>query len=376
MKIGIDTRLWNQTGVGRYIRNLTLNLQKIDKDNDYILFVRNSDYDDVKFQISRPKADQPMAENFKIVQTDISWHSIEEQIKFHQILNKENLDLVHFPYYSVPVFYNKPFVVTLHDLIPLHFQTGYASTLPFPFYKFKFFAYRFIVYQATKKAKKIIVPSIATKADVVKYLKIPSSKIEVIYEAVDDVLRSNKISKKENMIMYVGNVYPHKNLETVLSAIKSSNRQVKLILVGKEDYFYKRLKRKVEDMQLERQVAFYGFARDEELSSLYKRAKALVIPSFIEGFGLPALEAMANKCLVLASDIPVHREIYKDAAIYFNPKDVTDLAKKIKHVCFNDSNHFKNYIDKGFKRAKEFSWQKTAEETLSLYESCASTGLA
>lgn len=356
MKIGIDVRLWNQTGVGRYIRNLVENLEVIDKKNNYVLFARKED--NVKVKNS----------NFKIVYTEIKWHSISEQLKLSGLLYEEKLDLIHFPYYSVPVFYNKPFVVTLHDLIPLHFQTGKASTLPFPFYKFKFFAYRFVVAQASKKAKKIIAPSNATKEDIIKYLRVPGSKIDVIYEGVDENLRNRETSVKENMILYVGNAYPHKNLEILLLAIKSIP-DMKLILVGKEDYFYKRLKAKVKKMGLDNQVYFHGFAKEKELSMLYKKAKALVIPSFIEGFGLPALEAMANNCLVIASNIPVLHEVCKDAAVYFDPNNPSDLSKKLKDL---DSNKFQSKIGKGLVRVGQFSWEKTAQETLRLYESCFS----
>src|SRR4051812_22356097 len=120
MKIGIDARLWNETGVGRYIRNLVKELQLIDKKNEYILFVRKADFDKVSSQIVNSK--------FLVKVADIRWHTIEEQIKLPRILNNENLDLMHFPYFSVPIRYKKTFVITIHDLILNHFSTGKAST--------------------------------------------------------------------------------------------------------------------------------------------------------------------------------------------------------------------------------------------------------
>lgn len=362
MRIGIDARLWNQTGVGRYIRNLVINLERIDKKNEYILFARGEDLKQSKIQ--NPK--------FKIITADISWHSIEEQLKFPLLLNKYNLDLIHFPYISVPIFYNKPFVVTIHDLIPLHFPTGKASTLPLPIYGIKQLGYRYVLSSAAKRAKKIISPSNSTKKDIVEYLKIPKGKIEVIYEGVDENLKNKEISKKENILLYVGNAYPHKNLTTLLYALKNSEISfIKLIMVGKEDYFYKRLKNKVKEMNLEDRVKFQGLATEEELSLLYKRAKAVIIPSFIEGFGLPALEGMANGCQVLASDIPVLHEVSKDAAIYFDPRNINDLVQKLKSVYSGEKSNKIN-IKRGLERAKEFSWGKTAKETLKLYESSVS----
>src|SRR6185503_16917494 len=100
-KIGIDARLWNETGVGRYIRNLVWNLQELDKSNDYVLFVSS------RFKIEDLRLKN---NNWKVIKTDIRWHTIEEQRLFPKILEKENLDLVHFPYFSVPINYNGPYV--------------------------------------------------------------------------------------------------------------------------------------------------------------------------------------------------------------------------------------------------------------------------
>ncbi|MBI2430669.1 MAG: glycosyltransferase family 4 protein [Candidatus Levybacteria bacterium] len=358
MRIGIDARLWNESGVGRYIRNLVAQLQILDKKNEYILFVLGKDYVGIK------------GNNWRLVKANIRWHTIEEQLKFPSILYKEKLDLVHFPYFSVPIFYNKPFVVTIHDLILHHFPTGQASTLPMPFYWAKHLGYKFVISQAAKRAKKIIAVSNAAKDEIVDHLHVDLNKVVVTYEGVD--LPSSKLQlKTRSYFLYVGNAYPHKNLERLIEAfagIRNQESGIKLILVGKEDYFYKRLKEKVQKMGLEKKIIFRGEATDEELAGLYKNALALVIPSLMEGFGLPILEAMANKCLVLASDTPAHHEIADDAAIYFNPNNTEDIAEKMK-ASYNDTHHYSENIEKGFERSKIFSWEKMAKETLKIYES-------
>lgn len=354
MVIGIDVRLWNQTGVGRYIRNLVQNLALIDKKNKYILFAR----DDDKVKIN--------SSNFKTVSANIAWHSFDEQFKFIDILAKEKLDLIHFPYYSVPIFYRKPYVVTIHDLIPLHFQTGKASTLPFPLYKIKFLGYKFIVSQAAKSAKKIIAPSNFSKEEIIRLLNVPVSKVQTIYEGIDKSLVSEKISaRKKEHFLYVGNAYPHKNMEFLLKVF-SKLPDEKLVLVGKKDYFYRKLEDRVRKSNFSN-IKFFGYATDSQLLQIYRKAKALIIPSFIEGFGLPALEAMSNKCLVLASDILVNHEILRDAAVYFNPNDMESLNDILVQA---NNKLFENKIELGLKRAKEFSWEKAAKETLHLYESC------
>ncbi len=360
MKIGIDARLISQTGVGRYIRNLIRNLQEVDSKNDYVLFVRSEDVKELKIKNLK----------FKIVESNIKWHSIEEQIKFPKILNKENLDLVHFPYFSVPIFYNRPFVVTIHDLIQLHFSTGRASTLPFPFYRIKHFGYKYVISKAAQEAKKIIAVSNSTKDEIVDHLKISRDKIEVVYEGIDSQITKSKINGKWKMVngkylLYVGNVYPHKNAETLVEAFKKLHKEnLGLIFVGKEDFFYKSLKQKIKS---NKNIQFLDYVSDGELAWLYQNAIATVCPAFMEGFGLPALEAMANNCLVIASDIPSLREVCENNAIYFNPKNPDELSEKMQDVLKNKEK-YKELIEKGFKRSQEFSWRKMSEQTLKIYE--------
>jgi len=372
LSIGIDCRLWNETGVGRYMRNLVYQLTDIDVKNTYTLFVREKDYENIKNQIVNSK-------NWKIVKADIRWHTIEEQIKFPQILYKEHLDLVHFPYFSFPVLYKRPFVITIHDLILHHFATGEASTLPKILYYGKRLGYAFLMNYGANRAKKIIAVSHATKNEIVDHLHVSEDKIVVTYEGVDQNLSSKlKVKslklplKDQKYFLYVGNAYPHKNLETLIDAFRiviSKNRDIKLILVGKQDFFYKRLERKIQTFNLEHSVIHYQNISDKELGNLYQHALALVLPSRMEGFGLPVLEAMANKCLVLASDIPAIKEICEDSAIYFNPKNTDDVAEKLLAI-YKNKDVFHEKINKGLQRSKEFSWKKMAEETVKIYESC------
>lgn len=365
MRIGIDARLWGESGVGRYIRNLVWELSKIDRVNQYILFLRDEN------EVGPRK----LPENWQSRKVDIRWHTVEEQLRFPAILNRENLDLVHFPYFSVPIFYKRPFIVTIHDLILHHFPTGEATTLPLSFYQLKLLGYKFVISQAAKKAKKIITVSNATKKEIIRHLGVDEDKVIVTYEGMDyRVKRTIPYTLIPNpYFLYVGNAYPHKNLERLLEAFKKTYnlkpKTYNLVFVGKEDYFYKRLKEKVKKMGLVKNVIFYGEAHDEELSALYKNAKALVLPSLMEGFGLPAVEAMANKCLVVCSEIPALREVCGEAAIYFNPYDVNDIRNKMEVIYSNDLDRYSENVERGLKRVKIFSWQEMAKQTLKIYES-------
>jgi glycosyltransferase involved in cell wall biosynthesis len=371
MKIGIDGRLWNESGVGRYIRNLVKNLKKIDKNNNYVLFVLEKDLKQVRSELF-PRDEAARDRRWKIVKANIKWHTVEEQKSFPKILEKEKLDLVHFPYFSIPVFYKGPYVITIHDLIIDHFPTGKASTLSYPFYNFKLIGYKYVIAKASDNARKIITVSKTTKKEIVDHLKIDQSKIEVIYEAVDDKISSKFSFARKKHFLYVGNAYPHKNLNNLILAFeKFSHKGISLVLVGKEDYFYKRLKEKVGKMRLEKKIIFRDNVSDEELSGLYKSAIALVMPSLMEGFGLPALEAMANRCLVLASDTPALKEICGKNAFFFDPEDPEKIYKKINFAYLNRSNRkTKNMIERAFNESQKFSWKKVAKETLEVYKNC------
>ena len=368
MKIGIDARLWNQTGVGRYIRNLSINLSEIDGKNSYVLFVQKKDRKEIEDKIKN--------KNWKLVNADFRWHSIREQLFFPRIIKAEKLDLMHFPYFSVPVFYRRPYIVTIHDLIFHHFVSGASSTLPLWLLGFKVIAYRIVVANAARVSKKIIAVSDFTRKDVVDTLRANKSKIEVIYEAADDLKISNKKEDKiANYFLYVGNVFAHKNVGLLLESFKTlskENPSLLLVFVGSDDFLYKKLKDHVRKNIGEEKVVFLENVNDQRLSELYRGAIALVRPSLMEGFSLPPLEALENDCLVLASDIPVHHEILGDSIMYFDQYKTDDILSKMKYVLGLNSSEKEKLIKRGQDQAKKYSWKKTALETLKVYEGSAS----
>lgn len=390
MRIGIDGRLWNETGVGRYIRNLVKELQVLDKKNEYVLFMRSKDLQ----QLTISNSQLTKNKNWKFVKVDIRWHTIEEQLKLTQILTNENLDLMHFPYFSIPVNYKKPYVITIHDLILNHFSTGKASTLPRPLYQLKRLGYKYVLSKAIRDARKIIVPLNSVKDDLVKTMKVAEDKIVVTYEGVDESLYSSsdpeqvegesrrKILKQDpddkfstssnnKYFLYVGNAYPHKNLENLIKAFsefKKNKNDAELLLVGKKDYFYQKLKEKIGKENLDEIIIKHDIS-DQELYELYSNALAFISPSLMEGFGLPALEAMYARCLVLVSDIPSFREVCQDAAIYFDPNKEKDIAAKMTAALALSNKSKMQFILNGQNRVKHFSWKKMGEKTIKIYES-------
>jgi len=367
MKIVIDARLYSQSGVGRYIKKLIEGLAKIDKKTKYIVWLTRQDFFSFK----------PLGKNFAKRLVNIPWHSFQEQIVLPFLLIKEKPDLVHFPYFSVPLFCSGRFVVTIHDLTVDHFETGQSSTHNLVVYKFKRWAYKAVMKRALKKAKKVLTVSWATKREIVGHYRIDPAKIVVTHEAAElkvspQLLKQPLVSSP--YLLYVGNAYPHKNLKRLLEAISNLKSQIsnlKLVLVGQKDFFYQRLENSLTSSQ-KKGVVLFGFVNDQQLASLYTHAQAFVFPSLSEGFGLPGLEAMACGCPVICSDIPVFREVYGEAAVYFDPFNIGDIAQRISEVLHYNNTYYCNRVKKGLGRVKKFSWKKCAEETLKVYESCFS----
>lgn len=364
MRIGIDARLWNESGVGRYLRNLTAELALIDTQNEYVLFFKQEEYHSVMLP----------GKNFKKILADVHWHTVAEQFLLPRILQKEYLDLMHFPYFSIPLFYKGKFVVTIHDLILHHYMTGKATTLPQPLYFIKYLGYKYLILQAAKRAEKIIAVSYATKKEIIDHLHISPEKITVTYEGVD--IKNGKSFDKPPIdtpfFLHVGNMYPHKNIHLLIEAFSKSfsHADVQLVFVGREDYFYKNIQKYVLKNKI-KGIRFLGYVSDEELSALYRYAQAVVVPSFMEGFGLPAVEAMAKESIIILSDISVHREVCGDAGIYFDPENKQDLARCLQMVYSKAKKDFKKNIAHGLEKTKHYSWKTMAKKTKELYERSA-----
>lgn len=371
MRIGIDARFYGSIGkgLGRYTQKLIENLEKISADSgdDYFIFLRKDNFEEY----------QPKSKNFQKVLADFKWYSLSEQINMPKILNKYKLNLVHFPHFNVPIFYRKKFIITIHDLILLHFPTIRGTTLNPLFYWIKFLAYKFIIRHAIKKSEKIITVSNFTKKDILKNYGVDDAKITVSYEASDEPAMfpsgiKEKILEKYGIIkpyiLYVGNAYPHKNLEALVLSFADIVEKINLnlVLVGKEDYFYKNLKSKVKKNKI-RNVIFTDFVPDKELDVVYKNSLFYIFPSLYEGFGLPPIEAMRRGVPVASSDHPCMKEILGNSAYYFDASKNENISKAILEV-MRDENLRKNLSEKGLKKTKGYGWKKMAEETLKIYE--------
>ncbi len=368
MTIGIDARLIAETGVGRYIRNLIRTVAAIDQTNTYIVYLRKNQFE--AFTLPNRRWQKRLAE--------VPWHTVREQIAMPAIFARDTLDLVHIPYHNPPIFYQGAMVVTIHDLTILHFNTGKATNLPLPLYMLKRLGYWLELEVGLRRAKRIIAVSEATKREIIDHFHIPAEKIVVTYEGVDPNIRKPDRRESRRLIpepyfLYVGNAYPHKNIEMLLRgfarfiADTDGKSETKLVLVGNADPFYRRLQEAVKSMELSGSVRFFGPANDTELINLYSHAVAFIFPSLMEGFGLPALEALSLGCHVLASDIAIFHEILGPYVTYFDAGDVKSIATALTNALGGGV----KTMTESQKFVAAYSWQRMARETLDIYERSA-----
>ncbi len=368
MKIGIDARMLGKGfGLARYVEQLVEGLLEIDTDNEYVLFLTSRNFN----------IDLKTKARIKKVLADIKWYSLEEQLKFKKIIKKEKIDLMHFPHWNVPLFYNDPFVVTVHDLTMYHYPRPEATTLgPLKFW-LKDRAHRLVLRHAVRKAKHILVTSEFTRQDVHKTLKVSLDKMTVTYQVPfrgtwniehgTNIFQKHKITKP--YVLYVGAAYPHKNLERLLEAWKvfcdKYGNEYRLVFVGKENYFYKKL---INNEQLTiNNFDYLGFVGDSGLEELYRGAELFVYPSLYEGFGLPPLEAMSRGVPVVSSSASCLPEVLGEGALYFDPKNIEQMSDTI-YKGLKDENIRLTLRQNAKHELGKFSWKKSVVDTIDIYK--------
>ena len=292
-------------------------------------------------------------------------------------------DLLHYPYFA-PFFLTLPlskkakFVVTIHDLTPLIYPENYPPGLRG---KLKFLVQKTLI----RNASGVIAISETTKKDIVRFLGIPAQKIEVIYEAPAKIFRKLphgswklQIKKKFNLpshfVLYVGDVNYNKNIAGLADACKIGN--FPLVMVGKrlkaKDFDASNVENRsfrdfLEKYATDPNVIRLGYLDGEDLLAVYNLATVYCQPSFYEGFGLPVLEAFSCGTPVVAAKTQALVEVGEEAALFADPKEPKDIAEKIGTL-FSNSELRARLIREGWERAKDFSWEKAAKETINYYK--------
>lgn len=293
---------------------------------------------------------------FTVVKTGRTRSHLWEQIELPLYVKKHYKGAVLINLTGIGSLIHNNIVTTIHDLSFLENPKWFSKSY--------YLLYKFLTPRVAKKAKKIITVSNFSKKEIIDKLGIKQEKISVIYNAVSDKLVLNDTSQREKVILSVSSLEPRKNFGKLLEAFnKLVNSDYKLIIVGKQNKVFGA----VNLSDTNENIEFTGYISDEELTALYHKACAFVYPSLYEGFGIPNLEAMNNGCPVITSDIPAHKEVCGEAAIYFSPLNADDLLIKMQQL-INDDRKIKEMVNKGYERAKFFSWEKSAKQLITVLE--------
>ncbi len=376
MRIGIDARLYKKgLGLGRYVEKLVEHLQAEKGEDEFFLFLNKDAYQSL--QLSSPR--------FHKVYADVGWYTIKEQLVMPLLLLKYRCDVVHIPHFNIPLFYPKKMIMTIHDLILLkHPQsaTSAASTRHPFIHWLKYRAYRFLLLCAVHRVSHIVAVSYGVQKDLHHYFSLPSKKISVIYEGVQKIEVSKKhdysaVEKelfkriKKPYALYVGNSYPHKNVEGLLNVFEHLKDEktppLSLILCGQEDFFTKRIRNEIKKRGLEEYVIHLGTVSDDILSILYAYATAFITLSFEEGFGLPPLEAQRRGTPVIVPAFSVFPEILGNSALYCDPTNIIECKKALNSMLKNEKLRA-CLIQRGYERIKRFNWEEMAQSLMILYK--------
>ncbi len=358
MLIAIDARIINST-TGRYVQRLVHYLEELDKQNDYLILVPKKDLDFYK----------PKNPHFRVFEADFANYSFAEQWGMLKLLNRLKPDLVHFCMPQQPVLYRGKHVTTIHDLILLN---TYNSDKNFIIFKLKQLIGRFVFYRIGHTSARIITPTHYVKDAYRAFAHIPAEKIVVTYESGDvPQVKPEPYYALEGkqFLLYVGQQSDYKNIRRLMQAhqqLRRTHPELQLVLTGPLTG-HNGPPLVANKAWAERQgfesILFTGFVSDAQLVWLYQHCATYTFPSLMEGFGLPALEAM----MANASCLP---EVYQDAVHYFDPLDVDDMAAKIDEV-LTDKKLQTELRKKSAQLVKRYSWRKTAEETLGIYREVA-----
>ena len=363
MRIVIDGRMIGWTGIGRYTRRLLEHLPVIDQANSYTVILQPKD-----------AAKWTPDERIKLVELDAEPYSLAEQLKLPRLLSSLQPDLVHFPHFTVPLAYRGNYVVTIHDLTLLKYRNIQGTGLAVPKYLVKDAAMRLIIRLAAMRSRLVLADTVYVADELARKYWLKPDRLAVAPLAGDELTASpepiDKFNAGPQFLLYVGNLYPYKNVGSTLEALKllgGRYPKLKLVVAGKADYWQGQLVAEAERLGVSDRVVFTGFVTDGELVSLYRQAQLYVAASLSEGFGLQGLEAMALGLPVLSADASCLPEVYGDAAVYFDPHNAKDQAEKISDLLENPKIR-ERLRRAGAERVHQYSWRYTAELTLAAYE--------
>ncbi|KRQ87793.1 Alpha-D-kanosaminyltransferase [Caloramator mitchellensis] len=363
MRIAIDARGYNWyagTGIGTYVQNLLKYMLSIDKQNEYLLYWHGDNYIDL------------MDKNVTACITSKRHHRFFEEYFIPSSLENKKIDIYLLPQngMGIPIEKKCKIITTIHDLIPYVMPETVGKG-----YLKKFISQ---MPRVIENSDCIITVSNYSKKDILRFFDIDEDKVKVIYLAaekyfvpLDKEYSRNYLSEKyniqDNFLLYLGGFSPRKNVDSLFYAysklLKNLSSDIKLVIIGQSRDDKARLEKLSQELNIQNRVIFTGYVPYEDLPYFYNSCTIFVYPSLYEGFGLPPLEAMSCKVPVIASNQTSIPEIVGDAALLINPYDIGELANSIELLLSCPALQAE-YSLKGYERSKNFSWEKTAKETL------------
>ncbi|WP_343658364.1 glycosyltransferase family 1 protein [Chryseobacterium sp.] len=362
MKIAFDAKRFfhNTSGLGNYSRDLVRILSEYEPENEYLLLNKN-----------KSERGKEILERSNVHFIETSRGNLSRQLKMGKDAQKQDADIFHGLSGELPLKWDqKPIkkVVTIHDLIFVRYPQYYSFfDRKIHFWKFK---------KAADAADKIIAISEQTKRDIIQYLKVPENKIEVIYQGCHHAFKEQqspdlvqavkeKFKLPERFVLNVGTIEERKNLLNVVKAI--SGTEIHLVVVGRRTKYYQKIERFLKKNKMEKQVLFLEGVSMDELAAIYKLADIFVYPSFFEGFGIPVIEALFSKTVVVTSNTSCLPEAGGKDSVYVNPDNDLDIRAKLKFLWENESER-KRREEKGFEFVQKFNDEPIARQLMSFYQ--------
>jgi glycosyltransferase involved in cell wall biosynthesis len=381
MRIGIDASLASLrgTGTGRYAAHLLSRLIELDRGNEYVLYLRRRDVGD------NPLLDVH-APHVRVRMTDAPSTLARLHVNLPIRLRRDRVELYHSLGFFLPALWFGKAIVTIHDIHPVLFPRHWNH----PGNRISYLALRAHIPFAVRRAARILVPSEYTRGTIIRRFGIPPERITVTPYAADPFFFAPAArAETETMqrrfgsgdfFLHVGALSPLKNVSGLVEAFarfrqRPGRAPVRLILIGAPtgDFVERSLRPQIRRLGLTDAVMLASHVDEPTLRALYRRAIALVFPSFAEGFGFPALEAMASETAVVISRIGALCEVAGEAALGVDPHDPGALAGAMERLV-TEPELRRTLIARGRVRAASFSWERTARQTLEAYEQVAAGG--
>ncbi|MCD6579356.1 glycosyltransferase family 4 protein, partial [bacterium] len=356
-----------QTGIGTYLTGLIDGFSKIDLKIEPVLIINNEGKE--IFQKYLKHFEYYLAP--KITNT-IQGRVFYEHLCLKKDLKKLNIALLHSPVFVTPMNYKGKGILTIHDTTFItHPQYHIPSKRAY---------FKWGIPMSVKKNNKVIAISENTKKDLIKlfpkyknkFAYIPYGLKNIFFDKIkqsDIEMFKKNLNLPKKYFLYVGVLEPKKNIIGILKAFKSIQKDHKdlyFVIAGRKGWYYSSIFKAIKELNLTENVIYPGHIEYEQLPLLYQAAMFFIYPSFYEGFGMPVLEAMASRCPVITSGISSTKEVAKDGALFVDPQSIDDIAMSMKSL-LTDEKLKTNIIQKGEKRALEFSWERTAAITQDLY---------